>query len=105
MDGSVFIYYMFLLHFLNVPEPVIVNTLESGPLGIQGEACLEFWYLAPIAAEGSELRVLLKSSAGRLEIWSSPALARDAWRRVLIPLYLTEQGAQVKCHKVKILYI
>ncbi|XP_076001184.1 uncharacterized protein LOC142994303 [Genypterus blacodes] len=72
-----------------------VNTLESSALGLQGEACLEFWYLAPIAAEGSELRVLLKSSTGLIEIWSSPALAGDAWRQVFVPLYLTEEGAQV----------
>lgn len=74
-----------------------MNILESSALGIEGEACLEFWYLAPIAAEGSELRVLLKSSAGLIEIWSSPPLARDAWRQVFVPLYITEQGAQVKC--------
>ncbi|KAF7648840.1 hypothetical protein LDENG_00151050 [Lucifuga dentata] len=76
-------------------EGVIVETLESAALGIEGEACLEFWYLAPITAKGSEVRVLLKSSVGLVEIWSSPALARDAWRQVFVPLHIAEQGTQV----------
>ncbi|XP_065810092.1 mucin-2-like isoform X2 [Labrus bergylta] len=67
-----------------------VNTLESGPLGMEGEACLEFWYLA-----GSDVRALLKSSLGEVEIWSSPALTEETWRHVFVPLNVTEAGTQV----------
>ncbi|XP_047445265.1 zonadhesin-like [Mugil cephalus] len=77
------------------PENVLVSVLESGPLGLEGEACLEFWFLAPVAARGSELRVLLKTSVGLEEIWTSPALPKDAWRQVFLPLYITEPGTQV----------
>ncbi|TKS79904.1 LDL-receptor class A domain-containing protein 2 Skeletal organic matrix MAM and [Collichthys lucidus] len=76
-------------------EEVTVNILESGPLGLEGKACLEFWYLAPVAAKGSELRILLKSSVGLVEIWTSPALPRDSWKQVYIPLDVNEPGTQV----------
>ncbi|KAE8290962.1 MAM and LDL-receptor class A domain-containing protein 2 [Larimichthys crocea] len=76
-------------------EEVTVNILESGPLGLEGKACLEFWYLAPVAAKGSELRILLKSSVGLVEIWTSPALSRDSWKQVFIPLDVNEPGTQV----------
>lgn len=75
-----------------------MNILESGPLGLEGKACLEFWYLAPVAAKGSELRILLKSSVGLVEIWTSPALPRDSWKQVFIPLDVNEPGTQVKRH-------
>lgn len=94
------IHYIFSLSF-SPPEDVPVKILESGTLD-QGEACLEFWYLAPVAANGSELRVLLKSSAGLVEIWTSPALSRSSWRQVFVPLNIIESGTQVKWH---ILYI
>ncbi|XP_051260918.1 zonadhesin-like isoform X2 [Dicentrarchus labrax] len=76
-------------------EDVAVNILESGPLGLVGEACLEFWYLAPDAAKGSELRALLKSSTGLVELWTSPPLPKDSWRQVFVPLNVIEPGAQV----------
>ncbi|XP_070700975.1 mucin-2 [Pempheris klunzingeri] len=76
-------------------EDVSVNILESGPLGLEGEACLEFWYLAPVAADKSELHALLKDSAGLVEIWTSPALPRDSWRQVFVPLNVIEPGTQV----------
>lgn len=68
-----------------------MNILESGPLEVQGEACLEFWYLT-----GSEIRALLKSSIGEVEIWSSPALHGEEWRQVFVPLNVIEPGTQVK---------
>ncbi|XP_028283392.1 zonadhesin isoform X3 [Parambassis ranga] len=77
------------------PEDVAVNVLESGPMGMEGKACLEFWYLAPAAAQGSELRVLLKNRLGLIEIWTSPALPRDAWRQVFVSLDIIEPGTQV----------
>lgn len=73
-----------------------MNMLESGPLGLEGEACLEFWYLAPVAANGSELRALLKSNNGLEEIWTSPALPRDSWRQVFVHLNIIEPGTKVK---------
>ncbi|XP_026170358.1 zonadhesin isoform X2 [Mastacembelus armatus] len=81
---------------------VEVNMLESGPLGMKGEACLEFWYLSPAAANESELRALLKSSAGLVEIWTSPALPRNSWRQVFIPLNIIESGTQVVLEAVSI---
>ncbi|XP_035526323.1 uncharacterized protein LOC118334508 [Morone saxatilis] len=76
-------------------EDVAVNILESGPLGLVGEACLEFWYLAPDAAKGSELRALLKSSTGLVELWTSPPLPKDSWRQVFVPLNIIEPGTQI----------
>lgn len=76
-----------------------MNILESGALE-QGEACLEFWYLAPVAANGSELRALLKSSAGLVEIWTSPALSGTSWRQVFVPLNIIESGTRVKWHSL-----
>ncbi|XP_026230310.1 zonadhesin-like isoform X2 [Anabas testudineus] len=81
-------------------EDAAVSLLESGPLGLEGEACLEFWYLAPFAANGSELRALLKSSAGLVEIWTSPAYLRDSWRQVFVPLNITEPATQVVLEEV-----
>ncbi|CAJ1072158.1 zonadhesin-like [Xyrichtys novacula] len=73
-----------------LPGDVAVTILESGPLELQGEACLEFWYLT-----GSELRTLLKTSAGEVELWSSPALLEGVWRQVFVPLNIMEPGSQV----------
>ncbi|XP_042070700.1 zonadhesin [Haplochromis burtoni] len=72
-----------------------VNVSESGPLGIEGQACLEFWYLVPVAANGSELRVLLKNSVGSVEIWTSPALPQNEWRQAFVPLNITESRTRV----------
>ncbi|KAK5859922.1 hypothetical protein PBY51_021438 [Eleginops maclovinus] len=72
-----------------------VTILESGPLVLKGEACLEFWYLAPAAAYGITLRTLLKSSTGLREIWTSPVLPRDSWRQVFVPLNIIEPGTRV----------
>ncbi|XP_068604997.1 zonadhesin [Brachionichthys hirsutus] len=74
---------------------VRMSVLESGPLGLEGEACLEFWYLEPVTAGVSELRILLESSAGLEEIWASPSLSRDFWRQVFVPLSIIEPGTQV----------
>ncbi|XP_037642754.1 zonadhesin-like isoform X2 [Sebastes umbrosus] len=76
-------------------EDDVETILESGPLGPEGEACLEFWYLAPVAANGSELGVLLNSSVGLTEIWTVPALPSNAWRQVFVPLNIIEPGTQV----------
>ncbi|XP_030259603.1 zonadhesin isoform X3 [Sparus aurata] len=72
-----------------------VDILESAPLEMEGEACLEFWYRAPFAAEGSELRALVKSSTRLVEIWTSPALPGDSWRQVFIPLNIIEPETKV----------
>ncbi|XP_068594204.1 uncharacterized protein wu:fb63a08 isoform X2 [Cebidichthys violaceus] len=71
------------------------TVLESGPLRLEGEACLEFWYLSPAATNGTELRALLKSSIGLTEIWTLPALPRDAWRQVFVPLDVIKPGTRV----------
>lgn len=92
---------MYLVFFLSFSTSgdAAVHVLESGPLGIEGQACLEFWYLVPVAANGSELRVLLKSSTGSVEIWTSPALPQDAWREASVLLNTTEQETRVKWNK------
>ncbi|XP_041848416.1 uncharacterized protein LOC121644508 [Melanotaenia boesemani] len=77
------------------PKDVKIDVLESHPLEIKGKACLEFWYLAPAASNGSELRGLLKSSISLTEIWTSPAVSRDGWRQVLVPLNITKPGTKV----------
>lgn len=77
----------------------MVNISESSSLGMEGAACLEFWYLTPVVAKGSELRVLLKNTTGVVEIWISPALPRDSWRQVFIPLNISEPGTKVKQYK------
>ncbi|XP_049889158.1 zonadhesin-like isoform X19 [Epinephelus moara] len=76
-------------------EDFVATILESGPLGLEGEACLEFWYISPVVTDGSELRVLLRSSAGLKEIWTLTALPRDSWRQVFVPLNVIEPGTQV----------
>ncbi|XP_077371361.1 MAM and LDL-receptor class A domain-containing protein 1 [Festucalex cinctus] len=75
-----------------------VDLIESGALA-QGEACLEFWYLVP--PDALQLRALLKSSAGLVEIWTSPALARDSWRQVFVPLNIIESGSKVVLEVVR----
>nr|XP_040028078.1 zonadhesin isoform X5 [Gasterosteus aculeatus aculeatus] len=79
----------------NATEDGVVTAVESGPLRLEGEACLEFWYLAPVATNGTELRVLLKSSVGLKEIWTLPPRHRDAWRQVFVPLDIINPGTQV----------
>ncbi|XP_070412209.1 MAM and LDL-receptor class A domain-containing protein 1 isoform X2 [Nothobranchius furzeri] len=74
---------------------VKLDTLESHPLEFVGEACLEFWYLAPVASRGSELRALLKSSTGLVEIWTSPALPRNSWKQSFISLTISDPGSQI----------
>lgn len=91
--------YYIVLNAFSHSGDVAVNILESAPLGLAGTACLEFWYLTPAAANGSELRALLKSSIGLQEIWTSPALPRDSWRQVFVPLNINETGSQVNCRK------
>lgn len=88
---------------ISVPEDLKVNFLESRPLEMEGVACLEFWYLAPATAVGSELRALLKSRSGLVRIWTSPPLPRDAWRQVFLPLNITEPGTRVKWHTLRCL--
>ncbi|KAI4810062.1 hypothetical protein KUCAC02_018912 [Chaenocephalus aceratus] len=46
-------------------------------------------------AYGTALRTLLKSSTGPREIWTSPALPRDSWRQVFVPLNIIEPGTEV----------
>lgn len=72
-----------------------MGSLESGALRLEGEACLEFWYLEPLAANGSELRALLKGSTGQTEIWTSPALDGGAWRQVFVPLTISDAATKV----------
>nr|XP_020451554.1 zonadhesin-like isoform X2 [Monopterus albus] len=81
---------------------VTVIGLESGPLEIEGEACLEFWYLAPVAANGSELQALLKTTAGLAEIWTSPTLPRNSWTQVFVPLHIIEPETKVVLEAVSI---
>ncbi|XP_034411592.1 zonadhesin-like [Cyclopterus lumpus] len=76
-------------------EDGVVTVLESGPLRLEGKACLEFWYLSSAATNGSEFRALLKSSVGLRAIWTLPALHTNAWRQVFVPLDIIEPGTQV----------
>uniref|UniRef100_A0A8C5G2Y6 Zonadhesin-like n=1 Tax=Gouania willdenowi TaxID=441366 RepID=A0A8C5G2Y6_GOUWI len=78
-----------------ITDDVSVNLFVSGPLGIEGEACLEFWYLTSATAGGSELHVFLKSNNGLEDIWSTSFMPKVSWRQVFVPLTLTEQGSQV----------
>ncbi|XP_054870338.1 zonadhesin-like isoform X2 [Amphiprion ocellaris] len=82
-------------------KEVVVDVLESPPLEVEGEACVEFWYLAPVTPKGSELHVLLKSRTGLVEIWASPAIPQDAWRQVFVPLKIIEPGTQVVFEEVQ----
>lgn len=93
---SVTVYEMNKSSCFSLTEDVAVNTLESAPLGLDGEACLEFWYLAPLPARAPQLRALLKSSTGLREIWTSPALPGGSWRQVFVQLNITEPGMKVK---------
>ncbi|XP_068197093.1 mucin-2 [Antennarius striatus] len=72
-----------------------VSILESGPLRLEWDACLEFWYLDPVTAGGSELHVQLKSSIGLKEIWASPFFPRNFWKQVFIPISITVPGTKV----------
>lgn len=93
-----FVEYWIFLWACWPPGDAEVDILESAPLEMEGEACLEFWYRAPFAAEGSELRALVKSSTRLVEIWTSPALPGDSWRQVFIPLNIIEPETKVKWH-------
>ncbi|XP_040911979.1 zonadhesin isoform X2 [Toxotes jaculatrix] len=81
---------------------VAVNILESGPLGPEGEACLEFWYQALVATNGSEVRALLRTGTDLVEIWTSPALPRSSQRQVFVPLTLNKPVTQVVLEAVSI---
>ncbi|KAK2895326.1 hypothetical protein Q8A73_014814 [Channa argus] len=72
-----------------------VDIFDSGALKLEGEGCLEFWYLEPIGAEDSKLQALLKTSGGQEQIWASPALPRNSWRQVFVPLNIIEPGTGV----------
>ncbi|KAK2822357.1 hypothetical protein Q5P01_022422 [Channa striata] len=78
------------------------DIFDSGSLELEGEGCLEFWYLNPTGAKESELRALLKSSAGQEQIWTSPALPRNSWRQVFVPLKITEPRTRVVLEAVSI---
>ncbi|XP_056149882.1 zonadhesin-like [Lampris incognitus] len=80
---------------------VSVSTVESEPLRLGGEACLEFWYLLPEGANGSALRALLKTRTGPVEIWTSPALQSGSWRQVFVPLAGTEAETRVSLEAVQ----
>lgn len=86
---------IFLLPFSS-PESGAVNILASGPLVLEGEACLEFWYHAPVAPNGSESRVILNSSDGRVQVWASPAQPGNTWRQVFVPMTIIKPRSQVK---------
>ncbi|XP_034468930.1 zonadhesin-like isoform X3 [Hippoglossus hippoglossus] len=79
---------------------VAVSIFESGPLRLEGEACLEFWYQCPVTNNGSELRALLKSSDGQEEIWTSPVLPRNSWIQVFVPLKIVKPESRVVLESV-----
>ena len=85
----------FLLSFLP-PVDVAVSIFESGPLRLEGEACLEFWYQSPVTNNGSELRAFLKTIDGLEEIWTSPVLPRNSWTQVFVPLKIMKPESRVK---------
>ncbi|KAG7229284.1 hypothetical protein INR49_012942 [Caranx melampygus] len=72
-----------------------LNMLVSGLLGLEGEGCLEFWYQAPVALNSSELRAILSSSDGQVEIWASSAEPGNTWRQVFVPLKIIPPRSQV----------
>ncbi|CAB1460147.1 unnamed protein product [Pleuronectes platessa] len=74
---------------------VAVSFFESGPLRLEGEACLEFWYQNQVTNNGSELRAFLKSSDGLEELWTSPVLHRNSWIQVFVPLKTVKQESRV----------
>ncbi|XP_051943890.1 zonadhesin-like isoform X2 [Hippocampus zosterae] len=83
----------------NGSDTTTLDTIESDALD-QGQACLEFWYLAPPNA--LKLRALLKSTTGTVvEIWMAPDLSRDSWRQVFVPLNIIESGTKVVLEAVR----
>lgn len=79
--------------------------LASGLLGLEGEACLEFWYQAPVGLNGSELRAILSSSDGQEEVWASSAEPGNTWRQVFVPLKIIPLRSQVKVHVIAYIYL
>lgn len=89
-----------LFSFFLCPLPfVAVSTLNTGPLSLEGPACLEFWYLSPVLPNVLTLTVYLKSSDGFERVWSQTAQSmsgRKTWTQVFVPLNLVKPGTKVK---------
>ncbi|XP_057712928.1 MAM and LDL-receptor class A domain-containing protein 1 isoform X2 [Corythoichthys intestinalis] len=77
------------------------DRIESEALN-QGEACLEFWYLA--RPDTFKVGALLKSSIGLVEIWTSPGPPQDSWRQVLVPLSIIEPETKVVLEAVRTVF-
>ncbi|XP_072297526.1 uncharacterized protein [Eucyclogobius newberryi] len=75
-----------------------VTFLKIGPLTVNGEACLEFWYLSPVLPNLFRLTVYLKDKNGLQNIWSKTAQSRSGattWSQVFVPLSNVRPGTEV----------
>ncbi|XP_055008162.1 zonadhesin-like [Boleophthalmus pectinirostris] len=75
-----------------------VTNLNIGPLSLNGEACLEFWYLSPVLPNLFRLTVYFRGSNGLQKIWSTTAQSRSGdmiWTQVFVPLSNVRPGTQV----------